>query len=404
MKKVLVLLGVTIILASCSGGGGSGVSGLDKLPRMTSPVILASGASSSSVKVSAATTGLTFWGTPTFAHGDSRAMCEMFNLSRDSLNKAAAGDKTLCYMQTTVLSDANKGTMTSSGLDMYDGKDHILTLSFVSGSPNGSLNLAPKMKFKIVKDGDKIKEFKMFMCMGGSTATPTQTEYLHQIIEGENVTIVSKNSEVDPMGGTWKGNFEATGKINGEGQFTEKEITAHTDWTKDTSNYNYQNVTFNQYADRLKLVGGQVGKCGSCGSGASEYVNNMYAEMQLLNGTNTDIHQLAIGDGSAKYSFSMGMSGTSNESWLGNTKKAVTPWTSGDYYSAVNAGALPAANAAGISGTGFAADEIWDCSGTSEATMIVDQDAIEASCSNVMLVPDNGNNWIDCWTDTNVPI
>ena len=401
MKKVLALIGVTFLLTSCSGGG-SGVGSLDKLPRMTSPVIT-NGASSSSVKISSASAGLKFWGAQAtdFNHGDSRAMCEMFNLSRDSLNKAAAGDKTLCYMQTTVLSDANKATMDSSGLNMYDGKDHILTLSFVSGSPNGSLNLAPKMKFKIVKDGDKITEFKMFMCMGGTTAAPTQTEYLHQVIDGENVTIVSKNSEADSQGGTWKGDFEATGKINAGGQFTEKEITAHTDWTKDTSNYNYQNVTFNQYADRLKVVGGQVGKCGTCG-GTGEYVNNMYSELQLLNGTNTDIHQLAIGDGSAKYSFSQG--GSNNESWLGDTKKAVTPWTSGGYYSAVNAGSLPTANAAGISGSGFTADETWDCSGTSEATMIVDQDAIEAACANVMLAPDGGDNWIDCYTQTSVPM
>ena len=298
MKKVLVLLGVTILLASCSGGGGSGVSGLDKLPRMTSPVIT-SGASASSVKISSAKTGLPFWGTTSsaFAAGDSRAMCEMFNLSRDSLNKAAAGDKTLCYMQTTVLSAANKEMMASSGLDMYDGKDHILTLSFVSGNPNNGQNAAPKMKFKIIKEGDKIKEFKMFMCMGGTTTVPTQTEFLHQVIDGENVTIVSKNTNDSPEGGTWKGVFEATGKINADAQFTEKEIVAHTDWTKDTSNYNYQNVTFNQYSDKLKVVGGQVGKCGSCG-GTGEYVNNMYSELQLLNGMNIDVHQLAIGDGS----------------------------------------------------------------------------------------------------------
>ena len=131
MKKVLVLLGVTILLASCSGGG-SGVSSLDKLPKMTNPV-LTSGAASlkftgASIKADGAGTGITLWGanSGSFSHGDSRSMCEMVNLTKESLDKAAQADKVLCYIQNTIIAPINAGSFTG---DPYDGKYQILTLT-----------------------------------------------------------------------------------------------------------------------------------------------------------------------------------------------------------------------------------------------------------------------------------
>lgn len=398
MKKFFGLIGVTVLLASCSGGG-SGVNEIDKLPRMTSPVIT-SGASSSSIKVSSASTGLKFYGTDAtaFTAGKSRGMCEMFNLSRDALNKAAGADKILCYMQTTVTSAANKATMDASGLNMYDGNYHIITLNFVGGNPNpNSDNSAPKMKFKIVKSGDKISSFEMFGCFGGTTTTPAQTEYQSQIIDGDNVTINSKNIESEGSNGTWKGHFTATGKLDSEAKFTEKEIGAVTNWTKDAGNYNYQKATFNQFSDLMKVSAAQSGLCSDCCVGCSAYTNYVYSEYQLLNGTSSSIHDLAMGDGSVKYSFTQG--GTNNESWRGDSKAVLAPWTSGDHYTAVNAEDFPTESpATEAQAIAFSASETWDCSGTSEATMVVDQDNLEAVCAEISLVPDGENSWIDCWT------
>ena len=391
MKKALVFLSVSLLFASC-GGGGSSVSSLDKLPRMTNPVITNS-ASASSVKVSSASTGLKFWGTTdtAFGPGNSRGMCELFNLSRDSINRAATVDKMLCYIQNTIISDANKAEMEKSGINVYDGNTHIISLDFqgTNNNPN-TANEAPKMKLKVVKDGDKIKEFEMFTCMGGTTAAPKQSEYIHEVIDGDNVTIVSKNSETSSESGTWKAHFGVTGKINADAQFIEKEITALTSYSFG-SNSNAQKATFNQYADRFKVVGSQSGTYES-----NTYVNHVYSEFQLINGTSTDIHKLAMGDGSVKCSYEQGSS--SPESWDGDTKDPLSSWTAGDYYSAVNAGTLPTKNpAAEAAAIKFETSETWDCSGTAEATMIVDQNALEATCSAISLVPDGGNSWIDCW-------
>jgi len=398
MKKLLCLIGVTILLASCGGGsGGSGVSTMDKLPKMTSPVIT-SGASSSSVKVNAATTGLPFWGTTasSFNSTSSRGMCEMFNLSRESLNRAAQADKILCYIQNTVASDANKATIDASGVNIYDGQFHTVTLNFAGGSPNpNSTNTLPVMKFKIVKTGDSITEFEMFNCMGGTAASPLQSEYMHQVIEGENVNIVSKNIETGG-GQTWKSHFTTVGKINSDLNYTEKVITALTNWTVDANNYNYQKATFNQYADRLKVSGSQGGKCGTCG-GSGAYANHVYSEFQLLNGTDSDLHKLAVGDGSLKSVFTYGTGDP--ESWAGDTTKPLADWTTGDNYSVVNAGTVPTEDPTAESQaiTFVAASEAWDCSDTSEVTVAVDQADLNTKCDSLGLVPDGENTWIDCW-------
>jgi len=45
----------------------------------------------------------------------------------------------------------------------------------------------------------------------------------------------------------------------------------------------------------------------------------------------------------------------------------------------------------------FSGDEKWDCSGTPEQTLKVDQTDLDTACSNNSLyTTSNGNNWIDC--------
>jgi hypothetical protein len=261
------------------------------------------------------------------------------------------------------------------------------------------------MKFKIVKSGDSIAEFEMFMCMGGTTASPAQTEYQHQTIDADgNVAIANKEAQPDSQGGYWYADLKASGKLNSDAKFTQKTITALTNWTLNpTTDYNYQKAVFNQFSDKLKVSAAQVGKCASCCSGpgcGTEYGTDAYSEFQLLNGTSTDIHTLAMGDGSLKSNFTMGPS--QPESWNGDTKVDLADWTAGDNYSSVNATAIPTTNpgaeAQALAAAPFATSETWDCSDAAAATMIVDQGALASVCSDMSLEPDSGDNWIDCYS------
>ena len=402
MKKGLILIALPLFMVAC--GGGSGVGSLDKLPRMTNPV-LTSGQGEvkfSSVKVDSATTGVTLWGAgpTTFSHGQARGMCEMVNMSKESLDRAAQADKVLCYIQNTIVSDVNKTAMNNSGLNIYDGNYHIVTLTFSAGTPNDGQNATPRMKIKVVKDGDKIKEFEMFMCMGGTTAAPIQSEYLHETINGEDINIVSKNVESGSYNGSpedWKSYLTVVGKINGDSQFTQKEITAINSSYQGATSHNEQKAIFDQYSDSMTVSAYQSGQWG----GQPVYTNQVYSAFQLVNGTSLDVHQLAIGDGSLKATFSSG--GGVTESWTGDNKADIS-YASGSFYSNVSNGTnkvttSPTAEAQAIAFSG--ADAWTSCSGASEASLTVNMTELDPICSALGLRHDDGSDsWIDCWTVT----
>ena len=386
MKKALISALVPLFMIAC-GGGGSDVSSVDKLPKMTSPVI--SGTSASSVKVDNALTGLTYWGasSSSFTHGQSRSMCESFNITREIMNKAAQSDRILCYIQNTIVAPVNSGRVGTAD----DGNYHMVTLDFGGTVPNpSSHNTAPVMKFKIKKDGDKITEFEMFNCMAGTASAPVQSEYQHQVINGSDITITSKDIE-----GQYNNSISATGKLDGT-RFTQKQITGISYSTESCTNA--AKTVIDQFADAIVASAYQIGTCGS-----NTYSTQAYAKFQLLNGNNADIHQWAVGDGTVKVKTSNNGSLTNPEntiSWNGDSKVDIAA-ASGMYYSPVSAGTIPATDpTAEAIALDFAASEKWDCSGTPEATMVVDMAALTPICDQYGLEPDGGNTWIDCYNAT----
>jgi hypothetical protein len=394
MKRALISALVPLFLIAC-GGGGADVATIDQLPKMTNPVI--TGTSASSVKVDAATTGLAYWGTTgiSFPNGSSRAMCETFNITREMLDRAAQGDKVLCYVQNTIVTDANKAALGS--VDPYDGAYHIVALAGMTDQ-NGQTQ-SGKMKLKIVKSGSSITSFEMFMCMDGAS----QTEYMNQTISGNDITIVSKNIQGDTSG-NWRGSLNVTGKLDA-GQFTQKQITGVSRWLG-SGNDNSSKVVLDQYKDAIVASAYQKGSY-TGGGNTNTYSTQAYAKYELLNGSKTDLHTWAVGDGSVKVQMSNVMnSGTPYEpladvaSWLGDTR-ANTTATSGMFYSFVNAGTLPTADpSVEADAIAFSAAETWDCSDTAEAILTVDQVALDAACDQYGFRPNNSDSWIDCYNAT----
>ncbi|MEI6093720.1 MAG: hypothetical protein WCQ47_08625, partial [bacterium] len=295
MKKALILAALPLFMIACGGGGNNGT--LDKLPKMTNPVVTAA-ANSTALKINTATTGLPFAGTTSAnftPNVSSRAMCETFNLSREIINRTAQADRVLCYIQTTLVSPVNTAAFNS--ITPYDGKAHIVQLDFGTTSNNPSGVTRPKMKFKVVKDGNNIKEFEMFMCMNGTNENLAQSEYMHQVINGETINIVSKNIEGS---GQWKGSIVVDGKLNSSLQFTEKTITAVNYSSYSQSGFtgtNKSKAIFNQFLDSMIVNAYQTGS--STGAyGSNHYTNKVNSKFELKNGADTNIQKLAMGDGS----------------------------------------------------------------------------------------------------------
>lgn len=391
MKKGLILIALPLFMIAC--GGSSGVGSLDKLPKMTNPVVT-SGASSSALKVNTAVAGLPFYGTTSssFNASSSRSMCETFNLSREIINRTAQADRVLCYIQTTMVAPVNSAAFNS--ITPYDGNYHIVQLDFTTPSgPSGVTK--PKMKFKIVKDGNNIKEFEMFMCMNGTDDALLQSEYMHQVINGSTVNIVSKNIEGS---GQWKGYIVVDGKLNSDSQFTEKTITAlnYSSYSEGGwSGVNHSKGIFNQYLDSMIVNAYQTGTS----NGTYNYTNKAHAKFELKNGGNPDIQLLAMGDGSIYLYNQDNYNTISNQrfSWSGDTHADLVDPASGMYYSEVSTATTltdPTAEAAGIA---FTASETWDCSGTAEVPMVVNQTELNAACDYLGIIPDGQNSWIDCW-------
>ena len=84
-------------------------------------------------------------------------------------------------------------------------------------------------------------------------------------------------------------------------------------------------------------------------------------------------------------------------SYNGDTRVDLGDATTGDYYAAANAGSTPTVGA--VPTVAFAADEIWDCTGTATAVNFAAGGAalgaaLTACDTNYSL---NDRNYINCW-------
>ena len=378
---------------------GVAISSLSQLPKTTSPVAGSSSAASAakfdfldSGRISMnlqATTGLNMYNASnaSFNGSSSRGMCELLNYTKDIVDRAAQSDRVLCYVQNVMTSSANTAAL--AGINVYDGSPHVFSLNFGDGSVN-------KIKMRITKTGDSISDFKMFNCFGGTGTT--QTEYQSQTIGTDGSIAMTAKSIGGQSTQTWKGEVKVTGALNSDLKFTSKEMVGKSiNADSSTSWSGSSKVTMDQYADHMKFVGFQTGTNGTFSS-----TSEIFALYELLDkntvGSAYSLQNLAMGDGSLKahlvYTGGGSQDTTIEEAWNGDTKQSYTAATSGPYYSAVHAGTVGATESVSIA---FAGEEVWDCSGTAEATLVVNQTELDNACAGYGLRK-NGDSWINCYT------
>lgn len=330
--------------------------------------------------------------TSNFSSGKSTGMCEVANSVKSVLGEATNPDQILCYVGA--MKDSG---IISSGID--DGNWHYIKLSNLSG---GGTNTTPYIKMKIQKSGQVITSFTMYSCFNGTSAAPSQSEYIQQSF-GSSASIVSKYTGSE-SGDSYGGSVSASGTLNSSGQWSSKTLTALSYYANSTSSYN-TTATINQFADYLTISSSQKGTFAS-GSNTSTFSNIYYGAVQLIN--DSSMATLALGDGSVKYSINAsGSGGTSwshsasgSESWNGDTQTALGDATTGDYYSTVNSATLPSAPSS-VQVISFSGDEVWDCSLPAGSTWSdADFNAGGSSLSTAMTACENkiglGRGWIDC--------
>ena len=283
-----------------------------------------------------------------------------------------------------------------------------------------------KIKVKVTKnDSGNVTGFEFFACRG-EEGSMEQSQYIHQIIDGHNFTMTSKEigSHMDDRLGaerTHQQSVTVTGTLNDAGAFvdsyggesTPKQILMRFISEAGDAESFHGSMDVNQYHDRITLDG-VMGGSHTFESGAVEHnctnSNQVFASAQLLDtnedGADYNIGLLALGDGAVYRSFSGSCEGEGSysnagyEAWDGDTYDGVGDYAATDYYEDVNDYVLQDDETPIVA---FEGDEVWDCSGTAEET--IDFTAIAAAraaldlpspmeeCSNLELT----HNHIDCW-------
>lgn len=362
--------GALTLLSACGGGGDSGSSAstttgtLAALPKATGPV---SGSSSSSIG-SLATTGLALksWGSSALwnSSSKSRAMCETGLLVRDALSEAMSPDKIACYL----------GAIQKSGgfsSDIATGSYVYVKLQNMPGDASNQ----PRIKMKIVKSGGAITGFEMFSCFAANGAT--QSEYFNQTISSGSVSMISKNIGSD-SGNTYGSKCSVSGTVDSSYAWTSKSLSVERLWdgTANSNGSFSQAATITQRASSLIVNGYQKGTFGN-GATANIFTNKFYTVAQLLNASTPK--NLALGDGSGKYSMDWCIDSNSNgnctgegtafaasgtDAWTGDDRLKMGTPSSSTYYTEANAGSLPSSTPT-VSVT-FDTAEQWNCSLPSE--------------------------------------
>ena len=373
-KKVILVLGLGTLAASVAGCGkskpvaaGTGVTGVTSvsgLPKSTGPVagLKASVLRQEGLVTAKATQGilLSDLGTVQWS-GKSRPYCESGRQIREAIKGAADGDKTLCYI----------GLMGKYKLfngDIYDGTSKYYTLNNMSAAFDTQhappSNFVPRVKFKIQKSNSgTISKFEMFSCFnqnpGGSMI---QDSYNNMDLSNPAAVSINAVSSGSGNNYTYGNRFTVKGAIDANSAWTSKTLSATSSDTMSgqgfTGTYG-SSISIQQFADRFDLTGYMMGTYGT-----QTFTANMAA---IIQGINMDkISTMALGDGSAKYSLSFANSAQGGQtynqvgvnSWNGDSAAALTPSTSGDYYTDVNAKVLGSVGSPSVS---FAQSEVWDC-------------------------------------------
>lgn len=423
-KGTLMLAGTLGLLLLLGVGCGSSSSGsgeeattvslttIDQLPRATNPV--ESATSASIVSKALAEVGLPLGSTDaeSFDSSSSLAACEMFNMTKQAINSAAEADTILCYIQETFAAAVAAGITDAAGeaIDIYDGSYHVFDLDF-SGEPSGSAEEGgpDKVRFRIVKSGDVIREFEMFACVSDS-----QQEYVKQTIDGNSFSMTSTHSMSGSGGASYAGESSVSGTLNANGNFSNSKSIAM-NMSNSDPNFDFWGVLdYAQYPTQGTMTGYLQGS-NTYGGQSYTFIDRVAGSVQLIDANtdldNYDIGLLAMGNGAVRGCVQGGgddfvddpdctedIESSVNtwrdsfiEAWEGDTA-LVPPLadpTVSEYYSDVADAVLPTESQPSI---GFEGDEAWDCSDAAEAAIaFVEIGADISSC------PGLSHNHIDCW-------
>lgn len=391
-----------------SGSSGSSVSTIADIPLATTQVESDSGSSNLSYLSYLASTGLPL-GTTTessFSDNSSPGACEMFNMTKTTINSAALTDLIMCYVTSTFDTAAS-----TSSINIYDGEYHIFDLNFTGASLCGDSgseactgndeDMGPaKVRIKAQRDSDgSINLFELAAC----TEDNEQEEFIGVTIDGSTYTSMAIGMHAEDNGdggpGTFAESISVSGTLNSNKRFTgTKTINMSMSFTPNSSSNDFWGVfEFLQGADSAQFSG-QMGGSFTMGNVTDSFGSRIAGSVQLID-TNSDsgdykIGLLAMGDGYVTGEFSGTFSGQSytqefTDAWDGDTTLAITPATSSEFYGSYT---LPSSSEPSIS---FGSGQTWDCSGASEYTVSFGSLGADFSqCANLEL----SYEWINCYT------
>ncbi|MBF0104382.1 MAG: hypothetical protein HQM16_03540 [Deltaproteobacteria bacterium] len=439
-NKILtcILAGCTLaFMAGCIGtssaisGSASGTDvssvpaydSIDDLPASLSEVVASGSAAlkkNRSLSVEDEETGMTLGSTAAsnFGQSTSMAACETINMTKQAVNMAGEGDKTLCYIQAVFGQMEANGTM-PEGLDVYDGQPHIFDMVFGEGGPEGGGGPS-KVRMVITKDdAGLITSFDMRACNNTS-----QEMYLSQSIDTETGQF-AMSSKNDYSGSFQDQTFEASnavvvgGYVNGAGKFEgTKAITMSFDrdwsWGQDTGGEEGA-VAFNWMADEGNIAAWMTGTNQFADQGFT-FTNRAYSAFQLIDNNTDDANwnaaYLAIGSGATKVNVSGGVTSgclsafddpdSTNDfcSWSDEFTESFDADAqvedSNDYTALATAGTLPTVSDISIS---FSTAEAFDCTQAAAGTINMAEifgnpqtaETAFAACEQL------DHRWIDCW-------
>lgn len=358
----------------------------------------------------AATTGfnLTTKTEADFGTNASMAGCEMFNVSKDSIQSAAQADMILCYVKYI----ASQQGVFGANVDIYDGNWHVFDMNLGGGGGEGT---PKKIKMRIQKTGDSITGFAMHMCKDNGNGGVAQNEYVNQEITGSTFHMTAKGNYAD---NAWSGSHYVyvDGSLNSSGAYTRKAITVKNKGTgsgqemgQNFTSSNWSEGLFTQVPGQFSYKGYQRGSF-TMGQNSNEYSRRAYGAGEMLGDTNTAITNLAIGDGAVhavmtnEFSWNGFTDSFTNANdqpfyaWSGDDMSVVSPATSSSFYTIVETEELPQlTNSANDVVIAFEGSEDWDCADTAEGTIEgITEAAMGDACSEYASV-NGGGRWIDCY-------
>ena len=322
ISRLLVVPIIGFFGWGCSNSGSAPGGSSINMPQVTAPV---SGASSSAVEHSLATTGLTL-NAQTCAHcGSSANLTAVWNMASIFVYQGKVADLNSCIIKSLAKADVVPNL--TSGNYVY----------MTTSSSN--------LKVSVSLSGGTLSSFKVFGCSG-----TTQNQYIGGSNTNGNVVFSGRI-----LSSPYFVTLDATGTMSGT-NWTSKSVTIG-EYNGGTTP-SYSQFTMTQNPSYLDITG--VLDQGTLGTLDGADVR-LYSRAQLIG---TSVATYALGDGSVLKA--IGTSSSSQTNWNGDTSVEGSGPTT--YDSVVAAGTLPTIPT--TRATAFATAEQWDCSTPSTAVNV----------------------------------